>query len=140
MPALESKTVMIEFKRRIDALTYRFHPCELIQDNPAWKREDLDLWVTKIAHFGWVCIDSKRVMCAIPWGIAFDDMGELPPEGEWISKKADKSYVYDVRLLQAHTGLHCMNATNFDKKFDSGEDITTLLDLAKVRRPGRAGV
>jgi hypothetical protein len=82
MSTLESKTVMIEFKRRIDALTYRFHPCKPIQDNPAWKREDLDLWITKIAHFGWACIDSERVICAIPWGAAFDDISGLPPEGE----------------------------------------------------------
>lgn len=29
-----------------------------------------------------------------------------------------------------------MKATNFDKKFDSGEDITELLDLTKAQRPG----
>ena len=28
-----------------------------------------------------------------------------------------------------------MKATNFDKKFDSGEDITKLLDLTKALRP-----
>ena len=31
-----------------------------------------------------------------------------------------------------------MKATNFDQKFDSGEDVTELLDLTKVRRPGLA--
>ena len=29
-----------------------------------------------------------------------------------------------------------MKSANFDKKFESGEDITDLLDLTKVRRPG----
>ncbi len=29
-----------------------------------------------------------------------------------------------------------MKATNFDKKFESGEDITELLDLSKTKRPG----
>ena len=28
-----------------------------------------------------------------------------------------------------------MKATNFDKQFDSGEDITGLLDLDKAKRP-----
>lgn len=28
-----------------------------------------------------------------------------------------------------------MKASNFDKKFETGEDITQLLDLAKARRP-----
>jgi hypothetical protein len=31
-----------------------------------------------------------------------------------------------------------MKATNFDKKFDSGDDITELLDLKKALRPGFA--
>lgn len=29
-----------------------------------------------------------------------------------------------------------MKASDFDKKFESGEDITQLLDLTKARRPG----
>jgi CopG antitoxin of type II toxin-antitoxin system len=29
-----------------------------------------------------------------------------------------------------------MKASNFDKKFAAGEDITDLLDLTKARRPG----
>ena len=29
-----------------------------------------------------------------------------------------------------------MKASDFDKKFESGEDITELLDLTKARRPG----
>lgn len=29
-----------------------------------------------------------------------------------------------------------MKADDFEKKFDSGEDITTYLDLTKSRRPG----
>lgn len=30
-----------------------------------------------------------------------------------------------------------MKAKDLDKKFDSGEDITEFLDIAKARRPGR---
>jgi hypothetical protein len=29
-----------------------------------------------------------------------------------------------------------MKVSNFDKKFEAGEDITDLLDLTKARRPG----
>ncbi len=29
-----------------------------------------------------------------------------------------------------------MKASNFDKKFESGENITDLLDFTKARRPG----
>ncbi len=31
-----------------------------------------------------------------------------------------------------------MKAKDFDKKFESGEDITAYLDLKKSNRPGRA--
>lgn len=85
-----------EFRRRIDSVVYRFRPCEPFDGQVAWKREDVDLWVTQIAGFGWVCIDRNRVICGIPWGVPHDKMGELPPAGEWVSKKDDKSYVYDV--------------------------------------------
>ena len=30
-----------------------------------------------------------------------------------------------------------MKASNFDKKFDKGEDITKYLDLSRARRPGQ---
>lgn len=85
-----------EFRRRIDTVVYVFRPSEPIDGRPAWKRIDIDLWVTQVDGFGWACIDSERTICGIPWGLTLDKMGELPPAGEWISKKGDKSYVYDV--------------------------------------------
>jgi hypothetical protein len=30
-----------------------------------------------------------------------------------------------------------MKATDFDRKFDAGEDLTEALDLSKARRPGQ---
>lgn len=29
-----------------------------------------------------------------------------------------------------------MKASDFDKQFDAGDDVTSLLDLTKARRPG----
>lgn len=88
-----------EFKRRIDGAVYRFHPCKPINGQIAWKREDIDLWITRVERFGWVCIDSNKIIYGIPWCVELDKMGELPPAGEWISKKGDKSYVYDVTYI-----------------------------------------
>lgn len=98
---MSKKTVQpsFEFRRRIDTVVYHFHPCEPIDGKMAWKREDIDLWITQLTGFGWVCIDSNKVIYGIPWGIALDRMGELPPAGEWVSKKDDKSYVYDIVYL-----------------------------------------
>lgn len=41
-----------KFRRRIDAVTYRFLPCEPIDGQIAWKREDIDLWITQIEVLG----------------------------------------------------------------------------------------
>lgn len=85
-----------EFKRRIDTIVYRFRLCETIVGHYAWKREDADIWVTQLEGFGWICIDSDKRICAMPWGVAFDTVVDFPPEGEWVSKKGDKAYVYDL--------------------------------------------
>ena len=84
-----------ELRRRIDGVVYCFEPCKLINGQLAWKREDADMWVTYVKYFGWVCINSESAICGIPWSTAINNMGELPPAGEWVSKKGDKSYVYD---------------------------------------------
>jgi hypothetical protein len=36
---------------------------------------------------------------------------------------------------QERKGLKSMKAKQFDKKFDSGEDITKYLDVSKAHRP-----
>lgn len=89
----------IEFKRRIDGIVYCFNPSEPINEMPSRKRDDADLRIIYMNDFGWVCIDENKSICGIPWGIALNEMGKLPPEGEWVSKKSDKSYVYDLIYL-----------------------------------------
>jgi len=85
-----------EFRRRIDGVVYYFHPCDPIGGKLSWKREDDNIWITYVEGFGWVCIDTEKVICGVPWTVPLNKMGELPPKGEWISKKGDKSYVYDL--------------------------------------------
>ena len=89
----------LEFKRRIDGITYCFHPCEPMDGQFAWKREDMNLWIIKMDRFGWVCVDDKKVIYGIHWGIACSNKDKLPPVGEWVSKKGGKSYVYDVTYI-----------------------------------------
>jgi hypothetical protein len=85
-----------EFRRRIDLRTYRFYPCEPINGQPTWKREDADLWVTKIEGLGWVCIDKEGNICGTPQYTDFNEMEKSPSPSVWISKKGDKSYTYDL--------------------------------------------
>jgi len=91
-----TKLPSFEFRRRNDTTVYRYHPCESMNGFPAWKRENIELYVTKLDGFGWVCVDKTNTIHAIAWGISVNQISALPTAGEWVSKKGDKSYVYDV--------------------------------------------
>ena len=89
----------VEFRRRSDALVYRFRPCNPINGYPAWKREDFELWLAHSDAKGWAVIDSANTIFSRPWNVEVSEQGATPPEGEWISKKADRAYVYDLVFL-----------------------------------------
>lgn len=86
----------LRFRRKSDGLCTHFHPCDAINDHPAWKRSDGPVWLANIDGFAWVCVDEDHHVCAIPWAVAPADMGAMPPKGDWVSKKGDKSYVYEL--------------------------------------------
>ncbi|MQY21026.1 hypothetical protein [Nocardia macrotermitis] len=84
----------LRFVRRADGLTYEFVRDGNAHGAPSYKRVDLDLWCRRLPDFGWVvCTESGHVHSR-----PFDDpgCGDLPPEGAWVSRKADRSYVYDL--------------------------------------------
>ena|ERR1700691_5571940 len=94
-----------ECRRRIGDVIYRFEPALPREGNPAWKRVDLDLWLTWIREKGWCVVDADGTVNSKPWNVELADQGSEPPEGEWVSRKGDKSYVYDlVRIPDAGTG------------------------------------
>jgi hypothetical protein len=90
-------TDCFEFRRRIDNVIYRFEPAAPREGYPAWKRVDAALWLTWIPGRGWRVVDEHGAANSQPWNVAPADLG--PPEGEWLSKKGDKSYVYDLVRL-----------------------------------------
>lgn len=63
---------------------------------PCYRRVDSELCCCRLPEFGWCVVDSTGVVTSRP----FDDpgLGELPPEGVWVSRKGAKSYVYDMRM------------------------------------------
>jgi hypothetical protein len=90
------RTDCFEFRRRIDGVIYRFEPVDPKGGYPAWKRVDLDLWLTRIPRSGWCVVDVNGLINSRPWNVEVADQQSEPPEGEWLSKRADKSYVYDL--------------------------------------------
>jgi hypothetical protein len=85
-----------EFRRRIDGVVYLYHRCKDLPSGASWKRVDKELWVTWVDSFGWVGIDQDGNITGRPWSVPMDEQGNFPPSGEWVSKKGDKSYVYDL--------------------------------------------
>ena len=86
----------VEFRRNIDDLTYRFSPCEPRNGFFAWKREDLDLWLVWADGYGWVVVNADDEILSIPWAVAVHTQSDEPPPGIWVSRKAEKSYVYEL--------------------------------------------
>jgi len=85
-----------EFHRRVDPLVYRFEPTAPLAERPTWRRADLPLWLRWQPGTGWCTVDDQGVVNSRPWNVELADQGEQPPLGEWLSKKGDKSYVYDL--------------------------------------------
>lgn len=84
----------LKFVRRIDGLTYEFADDGAAHGFPSYKRVDLDIWCQRLPEFGWAACSRSGEVSSRP----FDDagLGELPPEGAWVSRKDDRSYVYDL--------------------------------------------
>ncbi|MEV6256464.1 isochorismatase family cysteine hydrolase [Nocardia sp. NPDC051911] len=84
----------VKFVRRVDGLTYEFAREGEMHGFPSYKRVDLDIWCRRLPGFGWVVCSESGEVSSRP----FDDAGrgDLPPEGVWVSRKGDRSYVYDL--------------------------------------------
>ena len=84
--------------RRADGLTHEFVRDGDAYGFPSYRRVDLDLWCRRLPNFGWaVCTDSGEVSSR-PFGDPGD--GDLPPEGTWVSRKGERSYVYELNRAE----------------------------------------
>lgn len=85
-----------KFNRCIDSVVYYFERCKDRNSYPSWKRVDMDIWLTYIPRKGWCTVDSNNNVNGKPWDFEVTEQGTLPPECVWVSKKGNKSYVYDL--------------------------------------------
>lgn len=87
-----------ELRRQSDALVYVFIRKDRTDGVRGFQRTDQDLWITYRPVLGWVAWDeASQTVMGRPWHILPHGQSEdCPPEGEWVSKKGSKSYVYDL--------------------------------------------
>ena len=87
-----------ELRRRSDDLIYKFMRATREDGRPGFKRSDRDLWIEFRPELGWIAWDNENnSLTGRPWHVLPGDQSPGgPPAGEWVSKKGDKSYVYEL--------------------------------------------
>lgn len=87
-----------ELRRLCDDLVYIFTREQRPDGLIGFKRSDQDLWIVYKPRFGWVAWDEESgAVMGRPWDMLPEDQpASAPPEGDWVSKKGAKSYVYNL--------------------------------------------
>lgn len=82
-----------------DGLIYHFDRQPRPDGRTGYKRRDQDLWIVFLEEHGWVALDEETgAITGRSWNAPpKDQKTDHPPEGEWVSKKGIKSYVYELR-------------------------------------------
>jgi len=83
-----------ELHRQTDDLVYQFDRVLVENGSYGYKRRDADLWILNETGKGWIAVDPVTGdVAGRPWYVQPEDQANCPPEGEWVSKKGNKSYV-----------------------------------------------
>ncbi|WP_166298931.1 hypothetical protein [Bradyrhizobium sp. 2S1] len=84
-----------ELRRQSDDLVYVFVRKTRPDGTVGYQRQDQDLWIEHRPDWGWVTWDPESQSCTgRPWNVLPADQVDHPPEGDWVSRKGAKSYVY----------------------------------------------
>jgi hypothetical protein len=90
-----------ELHRLIDGLVYRFHRQTAPDGRVGYRREDRDLWIVWSERWGWVSVlPEEGAIAGRPWEVPREEQGDAPPEGTWVSRKGEKSYVYQLLYVR----------------------------------------
>ncbi|KRB01170.1 hypothetical protein ASD83_06500 [Devosia sp. Root685] len=91
-------TTQFELRRKSDELVYSFAKKDRPDGLQGFQRTDRDLWIIFKERLGWVAWDDEnQTVTGRPWNILPEDQStDLPPQGEWVSLKGTKSYVYEL--------------------------------------------
>lgn len=87
-----------ELRRQSDDLVYVFERRSRPDGSVGYKRSDGDHWFVFRPDWGWVAWDEASRSCqGRPWNVLPKDQeARFPPEGDWVSRKGPKSYVYSL--------------------------------------------
>lgn len=85
----------IEMRRLSDGVVYVFLRESDENGMRRYRRRDKNIWMLRHPDFGWVVWD-KDADCLMgrPWAVPLTQQHNKPPEGDWVSRKGENSYVY----------------------------------------------
>lgn len=87
-----------QMRRLTDDVVYEFDQRPYGENGRGYQRRDKpNTWVIFKPEYGWVVIDDNTGhIHGRPWDVLVKEQSDFPPEGEWVSKKGAKSYVYEL--------------------------------------------
>ena len=92
---MTSSLQRFELRRRVDSLVYLFERMAIADPWPAFRRSDGPYLILRHPRFGWIAGEQgKDEIYGRPWNMVPGEQTDVPPEGIWVSRKGDKSYVY----------------------------------------------
>ena len=90
----------IEMRRHCDGAFYIFVRVDDENGMRRYRRADKNIWMLRHPDFGWVVWDADAdCLMGRPWAVAIAQQGNLPPEGDWVSRKDEKSFVYRLAFV-----------------------------------------
>ncbi len=86
-----------ELRRQSNPLVYTFVSPARLDGSDGYKRLDGDYWIIRKPAWGWIAWDDEsQSLAGRPWSVLPEEQGDHPPEGTWVSRKGEKSYVYEL--------------------------------------------
>lgn len=86
-----------ELRRKSDDLVYQFQRKLSAEGRVGYRRADRDLWIVQSSEWGWISTDPETgAITGRSWETHPSQQSDHPPAGVWVSRKDDKSYVYDL--------------------------------------------
>lgn len=89
------KNKSFQLERQNDGLIYFFDEYGSDENGRIFKRRDANVLILRNRTHGWVVV-SDATITGVPWLIPVNQQVEYPPEGDWISRKNTKIYVYSL--------------------------------------------
>ncbi len=85
-----------EMRRLLDGLVYAFEWRTGLGKAAVYERNDGVVRVIHDPRFGWSIWSDEGDIVGRVWETLPQDQGEYPTEGIWVSRKGEKSYVYEL--------------------------------------------